>query len=246
MPFAITVAGDMFQRKLNQYFGKINQVIAIADDIIVVGNQQNHRDHDIALTNLLETARKSNICLNFDKLHYKKFRETYTTDGCKPAQSKVSAISEMPPPTGRRQIQSFISMINYLSKFSARLSELAEPIRELSKDKVPFNWGPEHHAAFKQIKKEIVIAPILVYYNPKKETTLQTDASIKGLGACLLQDQKMVYFASKALTETQKGYVAIEIKSLAVAWVMEKFHHFLYTSHFILEMDQKPLEAILS
>ena len=46
--------------------------------------------------------------------------------------------------------------------------------------------------------------------------------------------------------ETQQGYVAIEIELLAVAWVMEKFHHFLYASHFILEMDQKPLEAILS
>ena len=137
-------------------------------------------------------------------------------------------------------------MVNYLSKFLARLSELAEPIRELCKDKVPFNWGPEHQDAFKQIKCKIVRAPILAYYNPKEETVLQTDASVKGLGACLLQDQKPVYFASKALTETQHGYMAIEIESLVVAWAMEKFHHFLYTSHFILETDQKPLEAILS
>ena len=111
---------------------------------------------------------------------------------------------------------------------------------------MPFNWGPEHQAVFKQMKKEIVRAPILAYYSPKKETILQTDASIKGLGTCLLQDQKHVYFASKALTETQRGYVAIEIESLAVAWAMEKFHHFLYASYFILETDQKPLEAILS
>ena len=93
-------------------------------------------------------------------------------------------------------------MVNYLSKFSARLSELAEPIRELSHDKVPFNWRPEHQQAFKQMKKEIVRAPILAYYNPEKETILQTDASIKGLGACLLQEQRPVYFMSEALTET--------------------------------------------
>ena len=132
--------------------------------------------------------------------------ETYTTDGCKPAQSKVSAIVKMPPPTNKKQVQSFIGMVNYLSRCSARLSELAEPIRELCKDKVLFNWGLEHQAAFKQMKHEIVRAPILAYYNPKKETILQTDASVKGLGACLLQDQKPVYFASKALTETQRGY----------------------------------------
>ena len=75
---------------------------------------------------------------------------------------------------------------------------------------------------------------------------LQTDASIKGLGACLLQEEKPVYFASKVLMETQRGYMAIEIESLAVAWAVEKFHHFLYGCHFTLETDQKPLEAILS
>ena len=127
MPFSITVARDVFQRKLDQHFGQINHVIVIADDIMVVGKQQNHRDHDTALTNLLETARKCNICLNFNKLRYKKkevdfLGQTYTTDGCKPAQSKVSAISEMPPPTCKKQIQSFIGMVNYLSKFLARLT----------------------------------------------------------------------------------------------------------------------------
>ena len=108
-------------------------------------------------------------------------------------------------------------MINYLSKSSARLSELALPIRELAKEKVAFNWDPEHQAALKLVKKEIAAAPILAYYDPKKTTVLQTDASINGLGACLLQDEKPVYFASKALTETQRGYIAIELESLAVA-----------------------------
>ena len=143
----------------------------------------------------------------------------------------------MPAPTCKKQVQSFIGMINYLSKFSVQLSELADRIRELSKEKVPFNWGPEHQSAFTMMKKEIAEAPLLAYYNPKKQTVLQTDASIKGIGACLLQDERPVYFTSKALTKAQKGYVAIELESLAVAWVMEKLHHFLYASHFILETE---------
>ena len=61
----------------------------------------------------------------------------------------------------------------------------------------------------------------------------------------MLLDQKPVYFASKALTEAQRAYVAIELEPLAVAWAMEKFHHSLYASHFILETDQKPLGTIL-
>ena len=72
MPFGATVAGDVFQCKLDQCFGHIKNVIVIADDIMVVGRQYNHRDHDHTLTTLLETARKCNIRLNYDKLQYKQ------------------------------------------------------------------------------------------------------------------------------------------------------------------------------
>ena len=151
----------------------------------------------------------------------------------------------MPAPSCTKEVVFFIGMINYLSKFSARLSELALPIRELAKDKVAFNWGPKHQAGFKLVKKEIAAAPILEYYDPKKTTVLQTDANINGLGTCLLHDEKPVYLANKALMEAQFGYVAIELKALAVAWAMEKFHYCLYGNHFLFVTDQKPLETIL-
>ena len=161
---------------------------------MVVGKQPNHKDHNLALTTLLNTARKCNVCLNYEKLQYKQkevefFRETYTLDGQKPAQGKIKAIQEMPPSQCRKQAQSFMGMINYLSKFSARLSELTE----LSKEKVPFNWGPEHESTFHLIKKEIVAALILAYYNPNKAKILQTDVSCKGLGACLLQKKACIF-----------------------------------------------------
>ena len=145
-------------------------------------------------------------------------------DGCTPVQRKVKAIVDMPPPNCKKQVQLFIGMVKYLSKFSADLSELAEPIRELSKEKVPFNWGPEHQESFRLAKKEIATAPILAYYNPRKAKVLQTDMSIKGLAACFLQEERPVYFASKAPTEAQRGYMAIELESLAVAWVIKNFH----------------------
>ena len=119
-------------------------------------------------------------------------------------------------------------------------------MRELAKDKVHFNWDPENQSVFIQMKKEIASTPILAFYNPKKQTVLQTDANINGLDACLFQDEKPVCFASKALTDVQKEYVATEFELLAVAWVMEKFHHFLYASNFILKTAQEPLEVIRS
>ena len=195
-----------------------------------MGKKHNHKDHDLAFTILLQVARKCNVKLNYEKLQYKCtevnfYGETYTTDSCKPAQSKIITIVKMPSPSSKKEVQSFIGMINYLSKFSPRLTVLAEPIRELVKEKVPFNWGPEHQESFEMLKKEIIRASVLAYYNPWKETVLQTDASTEGLVACLLQDDKPIYFASKALTETQRGYAAIEIESLAVAWAVKKFHH---------------------
>ena len=139
----------MFQCKLDECLGHIKNLIVITDDIMVIGKKQSHKDHDLAFTTLIQTARKCNIKLNYEKLQYKCMqvnfhRETYTTDGHKPAQSKITAIVEMPSPSSKKEVQSFISMVNYLSKFWPRLIELAEPIRELVKEKVPFNWGLEH------------------------------------------------------------------------------------------------------
>ena len=72
MPFGVAVAGEVFQCKLNQCFGKIRQFIVIADDIMIVSKKLNHSDNDHALTTLVETARRHNVWLNNEKLQYKK------------------------------------------------------------------------------------------------------------------------------------------------------------------------------
>ena len=222
----------------------------IADDTMVIGYQEDEWDHDQAFTQLMETVKKNNIKLSFDKIQYKQkevefFGKTYMTQGHKPSDAKVKAITEMPKPTTLKDLQTFLGMVQYLSKFSARIAEIAEQLRDLMKKHAPYAWGPKHNQAFNNIKREIVQAPILKYYDPKKETVLKTDASIKGLGACLLQDGYPVYFGSRSLQDAEYGYVTIELEVLAVAWAIEKFHHFLYASFFTLETDQKPLETIL-
>ena len=93
-----TVAGDVFQCKLDQCFGHITNVIVIADDIMVIGKMQNHRDHDQALTTLLHTARTCTVRLNYDKLQYKQtevkfFGEPYTVVGYKSVQSLSESYS---------------------------------------------------------------------------------------------------------------------------------------------------------
>ena len=101
MPFRATVASDIFQRKLDSIFLHLKNAMIIADDIMVIGYQEDKQDHDIAFTKLLETTKKNNIKLNFDKIQYKQkevefFGKIYTTQGHKPSDTKVKAITEMP------------------------------------------------------------------------------------------------------------------------------------------------------
>ena len=159
---------------------------------------------------------------------------------------KVQAVTEMTMPTSVTELQCFLGMCNFLSKFSSRMVEISEPLHQLTCKGIPFIWGPEHTEAFQLLKREISTAPILRYYDPKKPVVLQTDACTKGLGAVLLQDGHPVYFASKSLTAAQQNYVAIELEALAVSLAVQKFHHYLYGTSFTLQTDQKPLQAILS
>ena len=91
---------------------------------------------------------------------------------------------------------------------------------------------------------EISNMKALPYFNVNAETTLQTDASKKGLGACLIQNGKVVCYASRALTKTEQNYQNLEREALGTIWGMEKFHYFLYGKEFTLETDQKPLVSI--
>ena len=91
---------------------------------------------------------------------------------------------------------------------------------------------------------EISNVKALSYFNTSTETTLQTDASKKGLEACLIQNGKVVCYASRALTKTEQNYQNLEREALGTIWGMEKFHYFLYGKEFTLETDQKPLVSI--
>ena len=70
------------------------------------------------------------------------------------------------------------------------------------------------------------------------------DASKKGLGACIIQNAKVVCYASRVLTKTEQNFQNLERKALGTIWGMEKFHYPLYGNEFTLETDQKPLVSI--
>ena len=98
----------------------------------------------------------------------------------------------------------FLGMANYSNRYSQRLAELADSLRQLTKNNVSSIWGLGHSEEFDGIKKEITNSPILQYHDLSKPLTMQTDTSFKGLGVFLLQEGDTVYLTSKSLQPYQK------------------------------------------
>ena len=108
----------------------------------------------------------------------------------------------MPAPRYLCEPQEFIGMVTHLSKFIRGLSNLLKPMHALTKKDVWFKWTPSHEWQFNIIKNSISSTTTLHYFDTNKPVVLQVDAFKIGLGATILQDDKTVAYASKALTDT--------------------------------------------
>ena len=126
------------------------------------------------------------------------------------------------------------------------LSHHTEPLQALLKKENSFTWDENSNTNFQKIKsllEEALLKP-LRYYNRNKPVTLQCDASLKGLGACIIQEGQPIGFVSKSLTNTETHYANIKRELLAIMYGCEKFHTYLYGRTFTFETDHKPLEMI--
>lgn len=226
----------------------------LRDDILVIGSgdtlEEATADHDENLLQLLKRARKANLKFNSKKLNLRKPEVKYmghvlSSEGLKPDPDKVQAVSEMPKPTCKQGTLSLLGFVNYLAKFLPRLSEIAQPIRELTKKDVRFIWSRQHDEAFEQIRKLVTSHPVLKYYDMNAEVTLQCDASEKGLGATLLQNGQPVAFASRTLSQVEQRYAQIEKECLAIIFGCSKFSQYITRREKItVETDHKPLQPI--
>ena len=164
--------------------------------------------------------------------------------GLSPDPKKIAAVKHMELPQDMEMMRSFLGLVNYLNRFSPHLAELSELLRQICRQNVEFELTESVCVAFSRTKEEILRNTTLPYFNPSSSTTLQTNASKKGLGAVLLQNSKPVMFTSRALIESERNYQNLERECLATILGMEKFHYFLYGKEFTLETDQKPPVSI--
>ena len=168
-----------------------------------------------------------------------------TPNGLKTDPDKLKAILKMENPTDVAGVQRLIGTVNYLARFLPNLSSVCDELRQLTKKDVEFCWTSHHDHAIQEIKAAIATVPVLRYFDPQKDVTLQCDASEKGLGASLMQQGQPVAYASRALTDTGTRYAQIETELLAIVFGVTKFHHYAYGRHVTIESDHKPLEMIV-
>ena len=164
--------------------------------------------------------------------------------GAHPDPSNVSAIKEMPAPQNKGELQSFLGMVTYLSPFIPQLSSHTATLRGLLKTDVEYSWNPTYQVTFDKLKSLVCEDTTLRYFNTKKPVTIQVNASGKGLGATLIQDDGSVAFASKALTPTEQCYANNERELLAYVFSAECFRTYVFGRHFTIESDHKSLEQI--
>ena len=253
MPFGISPAGEIFQRRLDQAIEGLGGVRTVADDLLIIGNGESVvdavKDHDTKLEALLTRCRERGIKLNETKIALKQTSMPYighllTAHGVKADPSKVDAITNLTKPTDVQGVRRILGMTNYLAKFLPKLSDVSAPLRELTRKDHDFYWSDIHDQAFDDIKELVSSPPLLKYYEPSKPLVLQCDASEKGLGASLLQDGNPIAYASRALTSTETNYAQIEKELLAIVFGVERFHQYTYGRKVVVDSDHKPLETI--
>lgn len=136
----------------------------------------------------------------------------------------------MPKPIDVKAVQRLLGM------FCPQLSDQCEVLRQLTHKDSEWNRTEKHEEAFLKLEETIANAPVLKYYSPEEALTVQCDASDTALGAALMQKDKPVAFASRALTSTERGCAQIEKEFLAMVFSMDQFHQYTYVTKLLYKV----------
>jgi len=151
----------------------------------------------------------------------------------------------MPNLAEKEGIQHLMGSLNFLRGYIPNVSEISKPIRDLLKPDAIWIWGPDQHEAMKRQKTILISEPVLQRFDVTKDIVLHTDASKGRLGAVLLQEGRLVAYASRALNEAEQNYPQIDKELLATVYGCEKFHTYTYVRDIDVQTDHQPLVSIV-
>lgn len=253
--FGVNSASEELQNTLRNKLADISGAMNIADDIIIYA--PNDSVHDEILAKVLQKCKETGITLNLSKCLFCKtslefYGFIFSKEGMKPNPKKVDEIKNAKAPEDMKSLRSFLGLANYMKRFINDFSTLTDPLRELLKEGVPFIWTLKQEQAFEKLKLALCSDTCISYFDDRKETILYTDASPVGLSAILIQkttgqnDEKIVAYSSRALTETEKNYSQIEKECLAIVYGCEKNRLYLLGREFTIYSDHKAIINILN
>ncbi|UYV74578.1 K02A2.6-like [Cordylochernes scorpioides] len=254
IPFGITLAPEIFQRKMTQLLGKIEGVVCFMDDIVAYGSSL--EEHNERVSQVLKKIQEEGMTLNPEKCQFgvktvKFLGHTLSSEGLFIDEEKLDAITKMEAPRSTKELKSFLGMVNYLGKFIPNLADKLQPLNSLLSTKNEWVWDEPQKKSFNLLKQELVSRPNLALFDPSRTTIVSADASSFGLGGVLRQEQpdgslKPIAYVSRTLSETEKRYSQIEKEGLAIVWTCDRLKDYVTGIEIHIETDHKPLIAIFT
>lgn len=204
----------------------------------------------------MRILRANNLTLNEAKCEFEKefvifLGHGLDKDGFHVDDAKVKSIRRFRPPSSISELKSFLGLASFISPYIKDFANISSTLWQATTAK-SWCWGPEQLAAFEMIKNRITnCTTALGYFSESERTILYTDASPNALGAVLIQEgttrsPRIISFASKSLTDTEKRYAQNQREALATVWAVEHFSFFLLGRHFTLRTDAQGVAFILN
>jgi hypothetical protein len=159
---------------------------------------------------------------------------------------KVKDVLNWKPPTDVSEIRSFLGLAGYYRWFIEGFSKLAKPMTSLLEKNAKFAWSDKCQASFEELKKRLTTAPVLVLLDLSKKFSIYCDAFHQGLGCVLMQEGRVVAYASRQLRKHELNYPTDDLELAAVVHALKIWRHYLIGHKSDIYTDQKSLKYIFT
>ena len=156
-------------------------------------------------------------------------------------KNKVEAIMKIAEPTNRKQLRSFIGVVNYYRDMWVRRSHTLAPLASLTSNATKWDFGPKQKAAFAMAKKVIAKEAMLAHPDFTKPFIIHTDASHYQLGGVISQDGKPIAFYSRKLNDAQTRCTTTERELLSIVETLKECRNILLGHEIEVFTDHKNL-----
>jgi len=226
MPFGVTNAPSVFMDLINRVFHMYLDwfVVVFIDDSLVYST--NHQDHGEHLKTVLGILREKKLYAKLKKCEFWLEEVSFlghviSKDGIAVDPSKIEAVTNWERPTNVHEIRSFLGLAGYYRRFVKGFSKLSSPLTALTKKNAHFVWDEECEASFQELKQRLVSTPILTLPMESEKFVIYSDASLKGLGCVLMQQGRVITYASRQLKNHERNYPTHDLGLAAIVYALK-------------------------